>query len=119
MVSVMMFPFALFCAWVYGYMQNRFDNSDFWKGIILFGLNAATYKMGLARTLLDFARQGKQQVSWSELSQAYLDQYIERISRSSMPQQGNPTRRTVMERIVQELQTGKISWLLMDSGVLR
>ena len=90
-------------------MNHSFDDSDYWKGIILFGLNAATYKMGLARTLIEFARQEKQQVTWDELSVAYLNQYIDRITEGNMPQQGNPARLTVMERIVKELQLGNIS----------
>ncbi|WP_230460166.1 HNH endonuclease [Sansalvadorimonas verongulae] len=65
--------------------------------------------MGLARTLIKFVRQSKQQVSWDELSAAYLNQYIERLATGNMPQQGNPTRLTVMERIVTQLQLGNIT----------
>ncbi|WP_298440733.1 HNH endonuclease domain-containing protein [uncultured Ferrimonas sp.] len=90
-------------------VQKQFEDADYWKGIILFGLNAATYKMGLARTLLDFAKQGKTTVDWHELAHAYFGQYLERLSNNPMPQQANPSRMTVMERIVKEHRIGKLT----------
>ncbi len=32
--------------------MDNFSPSDYWKGIVLYGLNAATYKMALAKCLL-------------------------------------------------------------------
>ena len=90
-------------------MVSKFDDVDYWKGIILFGLNAATYKMGLARTLLHFSKQGMQRVEWGELADVYLEQYTQRLVNNALPQQSNPYRLTVMERIIQELNLGKIS----------
>ena len=34
---------------------SDFHDKDIWKGIILFGLNVATYKMALAKSLLEFS----------------------------------------------------------------
>ena len=90
-------------------ITEKFSNEDIWKGIILFGLNTATYKMALAKNLMDFSRQGKETVYWYEIAESFLDQYIHRLDSSAMPQQGNPHRLTVMERVVRELQLGKIS----------
>ena len=90
-------------------MNKSFNNEDYWKGIILFGLNAATYKMGLAKTLLHFAKAGEQQVKWDDLAEVYLNEYVDRLNLCAMPQQSNPNRLTVMERIVKELSIGKIS----------
>ena len=90
--------------------QDNFDDSDFWKGIILFGLNAATYKMALAKTLLQFSLQGKQCIDWYDLSAAYLDNYCQRLAATSRPQQSNPSRITFMERVVKELQLNNISY---------
>ena len=59
--------------------MDQFSDEDLWKGLILFGLNAATYKMGLARTLFHFSRQGKSLVVWDELAASFLSQYEERI----------------------------------------
>ena len=90
-------------------ITEKFSNEDIWKGIILFGLNTATYKMALAKSLMDFSKQGKNTVYWYEVAESFLDQYIYRLDNSTMPQQGNPHRLTVMERVVRELQLGKIS----------
>jgi hypothetical protein len=89
--------------------MDDFTNEDYWKGIILYGLNAATYKMALARCLLDFAQQGKTHVDWGDLSTKYLDLYIDRLNDSNRPQQGNSTRLTKMERYVRAINTGNIS----------
>ena len=89
---------------------NKFSNEDIWKGIILFGLNVATYKMALAKSLFVFARLGKNKVGWGELSDSFLNQYIARLDGRQMPQQGNPTRLTVMERVVHELESQSISY---------
>ena len=57
----------------------KFDDADLWKGIILFGLNAATYKMALAKVLLNFAQKGKSKIDWDVLSGAFLKEYIFRV----------------------------------------
>lgn len=90
-------------------MINKFSNEDIWKGIILFGLNAATYKMALAKSLLNFAKEKKTVVLWDELTKSFLDQYKARLSQNPMPQQGNPTRLTVMERVVTGLNSNSLS----------
>lgn len=89
---------------------NKFNAEDVWKGIILFGLNAATYKMALARSLFEFAKLGKNEVNWTELSESFLKQYLNRLNSSQMPQQGIPSRLTVMERVFQGLKTESISY---------
>jgi len=86
-----------------------FSNEDFFKGIVLFGLNAATYKMGLAQTLIKASRNQQNEIQWGDLSEHYFDAYLNRLSSSSMPQQGNPNRLTKMERIVKEHQLGVLS----------
>lgn len=96
--------------------QLDFSNTDLWQGIILFGLNTATYKMALANALLDFSEQGANSVSWDELSQAFLQQYLTRLSDNDMPQQGTPSRLTVLERIIKELEVSAISY---DEAVRR
>ena len=46
----------------------NFSNSDYWKGIILYGLNDATYKIALGKTLLALAKKNKGDVTWNDLS---------------------------------------------------
>lgn len=86
-----------------------FTNEDYFKGIVLFGLNAATYKMALAQTLLEASREGKTELSWEELSTNYFDAYQARLAANPMPQQGNPNRLTKMERIVKEHDLGVLT----------
>ncbi|EHE7894569.1 HNH endonuclease [Vibrio parahaemolyticus] len=87
----------------------NFTDEDFFKGIVLFGLNAATYKMGLAQTLLIASRNQQNEINWGDLSQRYFDAYLNRLTNNPMPQQGNPNRLTKMERIVKEYQLGALS----------
>lgn len=87
----------------------EFTNEDYLKGIILFGLNAATYKMALAQVLLQGASEGKTQLDWHELASRYFELYLLRLSNDPMPQQGIPQRLTKMERIVQEHLAGLTS----------
>ncbi len=89
--------------------KNTFSNKDVWKGIILFGLNAATYKMALANSLLDFSAKEATEISWEDLSQSFLYQYQKRLDTTNMPQQNNSNRLTVMERVVKSLKLGSIT----------
>lgn len=90
-------------------MTDNFSDADYWRGIILFGLNAATYKIALAKTLLHFSQNDQQRVFWDELSEVYLDQYMDRLADDPKPQQSNPTRLTVMERIIADMRLGKLN----------
>lgn len=82
----------------------NFTNEDFFKGIVLFGLNAATYKMALAQTMLNASRNQSNELLWSDLSENYFNAYLDRLESNPMPQQANPNRLTKMERIVKEYQ---------------
>jgi len=91
------------------------EHHDFWRGIILYGLNAATYKMALGKSLLDLAGRGKSTVPWEDLSREFLQQYVDRLAQGGRPQQPNPSRMTTMERIVARYKGGAISF---DGAVL-
>ena len=91
-------------------MKDKFEDVDFWKAIILYGLNQATYKIALGKTLLELTNLGKTEVDWSTLSKAYLDNYIDRLNQNPLPQQNNPARKTVMERIVGAYKLGQITY---------
>ena len=81
--------------------MSIFSNEEYWKSIILYGLNASTYKIALGKTLLTLAQQGQSRVSWENLSLEFLSQYKQRLNVDDpMPQLDNPARKTVMERIV-------------------
>ena len=87
-----------------------FSSSDRWKALVLYGLNTATYKIALAKTLLELAQSQQTEVAWSELSKRFFDQYRLRLdANGGMPQSGLAGRRTKMERIVAEFRTGQAS----------
>lgn len=91
-------------------LTDEFTNDDYWRSIILFGLNQATYKIALGKTLLTLASGKQEIISWDDLSAAFLDQYLLRLSvEDPHPQQSNPGRRTVMERVVLQLNQGSIT----------
>lgn len=88
-----------------------FTPVEYWKALILYGLNQATYKIALGNTLLHLSKNGCTSVSWQELSRTFLEQYINRLSADEpSPQQANPARLTVMERIVQGYQCGQLTF---------
>lgn len=97
-------------------MSATFSNNDYWQAIVLYGLNAATYKMALASVLLLSARAGESELEWEDLSKRYLQEYLKRLETDPQPQQSNPSRLTKMERIVADIRSGKDS---IDTAVVR
>jgi 5-methylcytosine-specific restriction endonuclease McrA len=57
---------------------------SYWRGIILFGDNVATYKFALGRSLLQLATQGKTQVTLQELAVPFSAALVEHLD------SGNP-----------------------------
>jgi hypothetical protein len=91
--------------------MTDFSTIEYWKAIILYGFNNATYKIALGRSLLDFSQNGTSQISWRELSKSFLDHYSKRLNADrAMPQQTNPARLTTMERIVSEMRYGRLTY---------
>lgn len=90
--------------------MDKFEDVDYWKGIVLYGLNQATYKIALGKTILALASQDKQVVEWDQLSKVYLDTYIERLKINYNPQQSNPSRKTKMERIIDSINKGLVDY---------
>lgn len=91
-------------------MNRKFEDIDYWKGIVLYGLNQATYKIALGKTILELASLGKESIDWHQLSKYYLDNYINRLKENALPQQNNPSRKTKMERIIESLNKGIIDY---------
>ncbi|MDX1401127.1 MAG: hypothetical protein R3245_04320, partial [Kiloniellales bacterium] len=87
----------------------EFTASDYWKGIVLYGLNTATYKMALARCLLTFAKSGENLVQWDQLASSFYKEYRQRLLDHPMPQQAMRGRLTTLERIVKEETLGNIN----------
>ena len=88
---------------------DTFSNRDYWKAIILYGLNNATYKISLGKTLLELASRDTTHVGWNVLSEEFLKQYKNCLDNAVMPQQTNPSRQTVMERIISQFNHGQLT----------
>ncbi|NLA59249.1 MAG: HNH endonuclease [Firmicutes bacterium] len=82
--------------------------ADYWRAIILYGLNTATYKLALGQCLVNFTTQGKTRVSMSELAEEFFDIYKDRLE-NGKPQLDHVSRRTVMETIVELYNLGKLT----------
>ena len=52
---------------------------DYWRGIILFGRNVASYKFALAKTLLDLNAQSGQLLKLSELAPVFAKHIVEHL----------------------------------------
>lgn len=90
--------------------MSVFSAEDYWRAIILYGLNQATYKIALGKSLIALCEKDKTVFDWSELSSEFLRQYRHRLnSANPMPQQAISSRRTVMEKVVSELQLGLLN----------
>ena len=89
----------------------NFSETEYWNGIILYGLNASTYKIALGKTLFDLSAGNQGLIMWDALAKTYFDNYFVRLSAAqAMPQQSNPARLTIMERIVKEYRLGKLTY---------
>ena len=84
--------------------------NELWRAIILYGLNQASYKMALGKVLIDQTSMGEHEISWTQLSQGFLNAYIERIEQTGMPQQATSGRLTKMERIVSQFNLEQINY---------
>jgi len=83
-----------------------------WRSIISQGRTTSTYKLALASCLGRFVEQGKVRVSRRELAEAFLGVYLARLVSSAgtgMPQLADPTKRCVVERVVYQLMSGRIT----------
>ena len=52
---------------------------NFWRGIVLYGRNQSTYKIGLADRLLYYANKNISKIPLYEFGDNWLDSYTERI----------------------------------------
>jgi hypothetical protein len=87
---------------------RQLDARDYWRAVILYGLNTATYKIALGSCLLDFVANDRSHVSMHDLAEAFFDAYRTRLE-SGKPQLVLPNRLTVMERVVREYRAGRLT----------
>lgn len=82
--------------------------TDYWRAVILYGANSATYKLALATVLIDLAREGLSEISKQDLARHFFHAYRERVA-GGQPQQSIPGRRTLLERVAEEHKTGLLT----------
>ena len=72
-----------------GFFEYQPTEHDFFRGVILFGLNSATYKFALAKSLLELAAEGREAVSLEDLAIPFAKHITAHIAEA--PKQGtNP-----------------------------
>jgi 5-methylcytosine-specific restriction endonuclease McrA len=89
-------------------MEPALTAQDYWRAIVLYGNNVATYKIALAACLIAFAKADATNVSLHELAAAFFQRYCERLA-NVHPQLSNPARKTVLERTVDAYGAGSLT----------
>ena len=82
---------------------------DYWRLLILYGLNTATYKIALGQCLCNFTKSAKTTIPMEMLAKEFFDLYCARLT-NNLPQINNPRRLTVMEQVVAKYKTGQIEY---------
>ena len=59
--------------------MTDFNDEDYWRSIILYGLNQATYKIALGKTLVSLSERNINHVPWDVLSLEFLRAVSEKI----------------------------------------
>lgn len=91
-------------------MNNQFDDNDYWKGVILYGLNTATYKIALGKSLIDLTELNNEVIEWDVLSKCFFDNYVKRLENEHLPQLNLPGRTSTVEKIFLQYKKGKIDY---------
>jgi 5-methylcytosine-specific restriction endonuclease McrA len=89
-------------------MEPTLTPQDYWRAVVLYGNNVATYKIALAACLIEFAEAGATHISMNELAASFFRRYLERLAHG-LPQLSNPARKTVLERTVEAYHTGTLT----------
>ncbi len=64
---------------VYDFTDIQPTDENYWRGIVLFGRNVASYKFALAKTLLELAQDQREVVSLQELAVPYSSHLSEHL----------------------------------------
>ena len=89
---------------------------NYWRAIILFGRNSASYKFALAKALFDLHSSGKTQITLEELAVPYAAHLCEHLK--EYPKQGTSGQSTFLNKL-RAFNQGKIEKDEMISHTLR
>ena len=78
-----------------GFISKDPQIEDYWRGIILFGRNVASYKFSLAKSLLELSPQSGQLIKLSDLAPVFAKHICEHLKES--PKQSTSTSSTFLE----------------------
>ena len=87
--------------------MKDFTLEDYWRALILYGQQVATYKIALGMSLVNFVNINKTIVTIDELAEEFFELYQKRLQ-NNMPQLNLPNRLTVMERVVKNYTSQKL-----------
>jgi len=80
-------------------------DEDYWRALILYGLNQSTYKIALGKLLGDYAYENRVRIDLDDLTSDFIDIYIDRCKQGK-PQLSYPGRKTYVEREVDAINLG-------------
>ena len=89
---------------------------NYWRAIILFGRNSASYKFALAKALFDFQASGKTQIPLDELALPYASHLCEHLK--NHPKQGTSDQSKFLDKL-RAFNQGEITRDEMLSHTLR
>ena len=64
------------------FQEFHSSRESYWRSIILFGKNTASYKFALAQSLLDFAKKGEGTVTLEEMAMPFAEYTCEHLKRA-------------------------------------
>ena len=64
------------------FLHNEPSLENYWRGIILFGRNVASYKFALAKSLIELQPQSGQLLKLSDLAPSFANQIAEHLRHS-------------------------------------
>ena len=64
------------------FLPTQPSNEDYWRGIVLLGRNVATYKLALAKSLLELAPAGETFITMEELAVPYAHHPAEHLKKA-------------------------------------
>lgn len=87
-------------------MEENPNELNYWRGVILFGKNQSSYKIGLGKLLLQYGSENRDTVSLEDLSVDFLNLYLDRCQ-NNKPQQPGVGMKTYVEHEIDAIRYRK------------
>ena len=84
-------------------MEENPNELNYWRGVILFGKNQSSYKIGLGKLLLQYGSENRDTVSLDDLSIDFLNLYLDRCQ-NNKPQQPGVGMKTYVEQEIDAIR---------------